>query len=126
MTLVLAAPATGDHRPGGFTFTAPGELLVRATVCDAGRADGCDCGRSWAGTASHKGTTLAEVVDRDITPAAYIDTITAHLIDVRAWPPASAVEEAWFLLDVAADHPPGTLLTLDIHDGQHVIAPMEA
>lgn len=122
---VLAAPDTTDPRPGGFVCTMPGELLYRPFVCDSGREGNCGCERSMAGMTTAKGTTIAAVVDRDITPADYLTTYAAFLVDHWSWEPDAAREEAQTLADLAAEFPAGTLITIALHDGAHVFDELE-
>lgn len=121
--LVLAAPHTDDPRDDGFVHTLPGELLHRPFVCNSGHEGTCGCERSWIGITSRKATTLAEVIEMDIDPATYTGLIAGVLAD--DWDRADAEEETGFLADIAADFDTGTLLTLTLDHGQHVIEEIE-
>ena len=59
-----------DNRPGGFTWTTEGELMMLSAACC--NAKTCGCGRSFSGFDSRKATTLARVEERDITRDDYI------------------------------------------------------
>lgn len=68
---LLVAPNQPGTRPGDFTWTVPGELVIPAlTVCERDRLDpddgACGCGRSFVGLSSEKGTSTALVADVDI------------------------------------------------------------
>lgn len=111
--LVLAAAT--DPRDDGFSHTIPGELVVRPPiVCDAGRAAACGCERSWAGMTTRKGTTLAHVVDRDLTPDTYIQLVTTHLIDTYGVDPGTAEQEAQHLADTARHFGADAYLTIEL------------
>lgn len=114
--LVLSAPHNNDPRGDGFNHCLAGELLVRGTVCDAGRrGDHCGCERSWAGITSSRGTTIAVVRDQAISEDTYRALIVDHLIG-DGWDHDDAHDEARLLADLAADHPAGTLVALDLAD----------
>lgn len=111
--LVLAAPRAEDPRDGGAVHTFPGELLFRPYVCDAGEEDACPCSQRWAGMSTGKTTTLAEVVDRDMTRADYITTLAAYFVGEWDWERGDAEEEARELADIAAEFGAGALLAID-------------
>ncbi|RKS76482.1 hypothetical protein BZB76_1838 [Actinomadura pelletieri DSM 43383] len=123
---VLTAPNTQDPRDGGFVATLPGELLYRPFVCASGQDGRCGCERSLAGMTTRKGTTLAEVTDKDMTLADYIDAHASFLVDVWGWDRAGAEDEARALADVASDFPAGTLVTVQLQDEAHVFDALEA
>lgn len=70
--------AETDNRPGGFTWTEAGEMVAFGTQCC--NADTCGCGRSFSGFQSRKATTLARVMESDISRddflAAYVASET--------------------------------------------------
>lgn len=113
---VLEAPHDTDPRGNGFSFTTPGEMVTRSSICDSGLDRRCGCERSWSGITSAKGTTIAVVADRDIREGDYIAAVAAHLISAHSWEPADAAEEARYLADLAGDYPAGTLLAIDLSD----------
>lgn len=122
---VLAAPAAEDPRPDGFNHAVAGEMLYRSMVCETGREGNCGCERSWTGVSSGKATTLAEVIDRDMTERTYVRLLAAHLMDQWQTPLVDAEQEAKTLADLAADFPPGALLTIQLHDDRHVFEELE-
>jgi hypothetical protein len=113
---VLEASHVSDPRSNGFSFTSPGELVLRPSICDSGLARRCGCERSWSGITSAKGTTIAVVADRDIPEGDYIAVVTAHLLSAHDCERADAAAEARYLADLAGDYPTETLLAIDLSD----------
>lgn len=123
MKLLTAAV---DPDPVGFSDAVPGELVYLGPVCGIDEADefgdgGCGCGRSFAGLASDRGTTLAVVADVDLT-AAQLEVLVADSLRRAGWDVAEdlAHEVAADMVDAAAPFPVGTRVrrTLDRIEAQ--------
>lgn len=123
--LVLTAPDRDDPRDGGFNHALAGELLYRPYICDSGHNGTCGCERSWAGIASRKGTTLAQIRDLQMTRNEYLATIGTYLIDTWGWEMEDAWDEAETLAGIASDYQPGDLLTIAVDGDQHLIDVLE-
>ncbi len=117
MKVLTATRRTQGDRPGDFCWTIPGELVRFGMTCDRDRLNPegpCGCGRSFAGLASSKATTTAEVRDLDMTRDDYLATLASNLqrngwdsgdlhadleryadelLDLAAWAGAGAVLE---------------------------------
>ena len=74
--LVSTLSTQGDV-PGDYSFVPDGELVGRyGVVCSGERPTGhggCGCGRGFGGFTTHRATTSAMVVERDITVVQWRD-----------------------------------------------------
>jgi hypothetical protein len=73
MRVIVATTKTQGQRPGDYFWAVEGELVLVPTLecCEPAR---CGCGRGFAGLASHRACTTAEVVERgDLTPTLLAD-----------------------------------------------------
>ncbi len=106
--------------PGDFCWVPEGELVARyGMVCSDERPDGsgCGCGRAFGGLRTHKSTSTAMVVERDMTEAEWRAELHRTLVDTgwAKWTPADELAE-WIdelvQLDLrsAAQIPVGTVL----------------
>ena len=112
MKVLTATARTQGQRANDFNWCIEGELVTLGQVCsaDRGRPDGrCGCGRSFAGLASHRGTTTAMVRDLDLSRSDYVEVLRASLAD-QGWDPSAADAEADWLLRLVDDIPVGTVL----------------
>lgn len=97
MKIIVATSRTQGQNPGDFNWLVDGELVTFAPLtCD--RAD-CGCDRSWAGVASHKAGTTAEITDRPISRQDYVTAIVESF--ATAWP--SAADDPEIRADVEAE-----------------------
>lgn len=112
---VLVATSKGQGKRGNdFSWTEEGEYASIGLICRKDKEDpdgGCGCGRAWIGIKSHKATTTAEVVERDISKKDLV--ILYHSSDEQAgW--SSSIERTAELvteiLEVADLYPVGTIL----------------
>jgi hypothetical protein len=62
--------AEQDESKNGFTFTDTREMVGLGFVCCNSKT--CGCGRSFTGFDSRKGTTLARVVETNLTKKEYL------------------------------------------------------
>lgn len=72
LKVLVSTLETQGSVPGDFSYVPAGELVGRySLVCDSERADGsgCGCGRAFGGFTTHRSTTTAMVVERDMTEA---------------------------------------------------------
>ena len=97
MKVLVATRRTQGARPGDFHWGIDGELVWISEPCATDRrrlGRGCGCGRSFAGLASHRAVTTAEVRDLpQMTIADYERTLAEGLADA-GWPPSWAPEMA--------------------------------
>ena len=84
LNVLVSTLETQGSVPGDFSYVPAGELVGRySLVCDSERPDGtgCGCGRAFGGFTTHRSTTTAMVVERDMTEAdwrkALYDTLVA-------------------------------------------------
>lgn len=127
MTHVLvAATADEDPRPGAFSYTLPGELVVVGIVCDADRrGDDCGCGRSWIGATTRRATTIAKVADLTYDADDYATALISAGIDIGLTEHAAAMAAHW-IAEIAAGHDVGTLMTIHANaDGERTADPLE-
>jgi hypothetical protein len=117
MKVLTATHQTQGDRPGDFCWTVDGELVrFPEVICDRDRLNpdgGCGCGRAFAGMASSKATTTAEITDRDMTPEEYTVALGAsmHRDGWLEQEDDMLVEElAGELLDLAETFPLGAVL----------------
>jgi hypothetical protein len=111
---VFAAASVPDPREGGFSYAIPGELVYVGEVCATDARYGnpatgrCGCGRSFSGVTSRHATTLAVVVEMDMTRETYVDVLSAGVAD--AYPGRDYTDLAAWLADFAAELPVGSLV----------------
>lgn len=111
MKVLTATARTQGRRGNDFHWCVEGELVTVGPVCraDQDRPDGgCGCGRSFAGLASHRGTTTAMVRDLPFTRAEYVEAFRASL-QAQGYDTAEVESEADELLLAVADIPVGTV-----------------
>lgn len=114
MRLLTATGRTQGWRPNDFNACIEGELVMPPTmVCarDQDDPDGaCGCGRAWAGLASHRATTTAVVQELPgISREDYVEAIRSSLGE-QGWPTGESEEIADVMIEIAAEHRPGTVL----------------
>lgn len=89
MKVLEATSQTQGQRKSDFHWADEGELVKFPFECDRDRRTGpdggCGCRRSFSGTTSHKGTTTAKIVERDITTEQFCDAVVQAWIDA-GWP----------------------------------------
>jgi len=74
MKVMVATDEKQGKRKNDFCHTKKGELVKFGFECDGESVDGsCGCRRSFAGFETHKASTTAEVVDKEITREEYRD-----------------------------------------------------
>jgi hypothetical protein len=98
--LVATTETQGDH-PGDFCFVPDGELVARyGMVCDDERPDGsgCGCGRSFSGFDTHRATTSAMVVEKDMTREEWRAALHRTLTD-SGWIAYLPADEAAEVID---------------------------
>jgi hypothetical protein len=103
--LVSTLDTQGD-RPGDFTWVPEGELVARyGIVCDDERADGggCGCGRAFSGLTTHKATTSAKVVERDMTEADW-RAVVYQTLHETGWAKHSPPDEVAEIIDDIVRH----------------------
>ena len=114
MRILVATREGQGQRDTDFCWAVEGELVYEAPACDCPK---CGCWLALAGLESQRATTTFAVIESDLTSALYEEKIRAGL-DRAGWltglSPAEASEcareEATFLLTIAGNYPPGTLL----------------
>lgn len=116
MTHVIVASPQIDPRDEGFHFAVPGELVYVGLMCatdesaeDPGRG-GCGCGRAFSGVTSHRATTLAEVVERDVSRETYLDLLATAIAEQWRTVPEEFRHLAERIADQATECLPGTIL----------------
>lgn len=120
MKILVSTAETQNDRPRDFTWVPEGELVARyGIVCDSERPDGggCGCGRSFAGLTTHKGTTSAMVVERDMTETEWRAAVYSTLRDT-GWAELFSPDELADAIDemvhqdlhAVKDLPPGTVV----------------
>lgn len=112
MKILVATALTQGARGNDYNYCVPGELVWVQEPCDRDRRDpdgGCGCGRGFAGLASHRATTTAQVVDADITREELVLAMRTSLAD-GGWPPDWAEEIADENLTMAAAFTTGTVI----------------
>lgn len=121
MKVFVATSRTQGAEPDDHCFALEGEL-VHLPVLECATPESCGCLRAFAGVASHRATTTAEVAERELTHDDVIAAVTDSLVD-GGWvddldaDPATTREAellAWEvtadLLELAARLPVGTVL----------------
>lgn len=121
MKVFVATSHTQGESPDDHCSALDGEL-VHLPVLECAAPASCGCLRGFAGVASHRPTTTAEVAERQLTRDDVIAAVTDSLVD-GGWIPdiddgAAAYREAELLawevtadlLDLAARLPVGSVL----------------
>ncbi len=122
---ILVSTTTGQgDRPGDFSWTIDGEIVVGGgyAMCDShkvafgGGLSRCGCDRAFIGTVSAKATTTVLVTETDTTREQLIEQFTTRLTESWGEDLASqiAVTEVDEMLRVAADAPMGAVLGQDV------------
>lgn len=121
MKVFVATFQTQGSDPGDHCFALEGEL-VHLPVLECAAPESCGCLRGFAGVASHRATTTAEVAERELTEDDVVAAVTDSLVD-GGWiadleDGAAAYREAELLawevtadlLELAARLPVGSVL----------------
>lgn len=116
MKVFVAGRRTQGELENDFAWTLDGEL-VHLEPLGCWEPDRCGCNRAFAGVASHRGTTTAEIAERELDREDVVVAVARSLAD-GGWfdDPSSqdAVDSARELvdplLDVAATLPVGTVV----------------
>ncbi|MEZ5097979.1 MAG: hypothetical protein R2731_19025 [Nocardioides sp.] len=123
MLVLVATRKTNGALPDDFDHCVEGELVTIDEPCDDDLRDpdggGCGCGRSFSGLHSHRATTTAAVVERDLSEADVREAIRSSLVD-GGWiyPDRTTrelaeelVESAWVRVHAVTEHfPAGTVV----------------
>lgn len=112
MKILVATALTQGARGSDYNYCVPGELVWVQDACDRDRLDpegGCGCGRGFAGLASHRATTTAQVIDAEMTRQELVLAMRTSLTD-GGWPPEWAEEIADENLAMAAAFETGTVI----------------
>ncbi|RKS72405.1 hypothetical protein CLV35_2649 [Motilibacter peucedani] len=127
MRLAVATTRGQGERPGDFSHTVDGELVMLGLVCatDTRNPDsgGCGCGRAFSGFASHRATTTAEIRELDISDEDLVIAVRAALEahGWLRWLPDDECEQmvcavVGQLLEVGRAFPVGTLVGRRLDD----------
>lgn len=121
MKVFVATSRTQGAEPDDHCFALEGEL-VHLPVLECATPETCGCLRAFAGVASHRSTTTAEVAERELTTDDVLAAVTDSLVD-GGWiadldAGAAAYREAELLahevtadlLELAARLPVGSVL----------------
>ena len=87
MKILVASTTKGPKLPTDFNLCVEGEVVYLQAPCDTDRLNpdgGCGCGRAFAGTNSHGGTTTARVVESSMTAAELREALRASL-EASGW-----------------------------------------
>ncbi|MUL63633.1 hypothetical protein BOO86_04090 [Mycobacterium sp. CBMA 234] len=112
MKILVATALTQGVRGNDYNYCVTGELVWVQEPCDRDRRDpegGCGCGRGFAGLASHRATTTAQVVDADMTREELVLAMRTSLTD-GGWPLDWAEAIADENLAMAAAFATGTVI----------------
>ncbi|MFA5708720.1 hypothetical protein [Mycolicibacterium sp.] len=112
MKILVATALTQGARSNDYNYCVPGELLWVQEPCDRDQRDpdgGCGCGRGFAGAASHRATTTAQVVEVDFSYDELVLAIQTSLAD-SGWPQNWAAEVVHDNLMIASMFPAGTVI----------------
>lgn len=105
MKVIVASHRTQGARPDDFAWTLEGEL-VHLPVVECASGPACGCERAFAGVASHRSTTTAEVADRDLREEQVVQAVFDALVDggfVDPTVPGQRREGGWLAYAVTAD-----------------------
>jgi hypothetical protein len=114
----LLVAARGD-RPDDFTRTVRGELVRIVGLCDRGRFGDqrCGCRRGFAGLATGRCTSLAQIAELDITAGQYAALLGDALTrEGKALAPARVARLAAELAGLAAEFDVGARVRRDLDD----------
>jgi hypothetical protein len=112
MKILVATQLTQGTKRGDYHHCIDGESVWMQEPCATDRLDPdgrCGCGRGFAGAASHRATTTAQVVESDLTRDDVIFAFKTSLPD-GGWPMEWAEDVADDNLDLAARLPAGTVI----------------
>ena len=112
MKILVATALTQGMEPNDYHYCIEGELVWIQNPCPKDRddADGpCGCGRGFAGAASHRATTTAQVVESDMTREDMRLAFETSLVD-GGWPAEWAEHCTHENLDIAATAPVGAIV----------------
>ncbi|GIF16208.1 DUF7715 family protein [Actinoplanes teichomyceticus] len=122
MKALIATHRTQGNGTRDFTFCVPGELVYLGAVCDRDARDpdspgACGCARAFTGLNSGKATTTAEVGEVPLSTEDYREAVRSSL-ERAGWTslgvdPEEIVAE---LIEIAAQHPVGTVLGRRVDD----------
>ncbi len=115
MKVLVATRRSQGLEPDDYSWTVEGELVT--PVVSECSSPTCGCDRGFAGLASHRATTTAEVIELDLDPAALREVVRCSLTDqgwLRFLGDAEAHElvtdHVETILEVAAALPVGTVV----------------
>ncbi|WP_197374089.1 DUF7715 family protein [Mycolicibacterium baixiangningiae] len=120
MKILVATKLTQGTRSNDYNYCVPGELVWVQEPCDRDRRnpDGsCGCGRGFAGVASHRATTTAEVAEVDFSRDELITAMQTSLAD-GGWPPVWAADVVDENLTIASAFPAGTVIERRVDEFQ--------
>lgn len=118
MKMLVATTLTQGTRSDDYCICVAGEPVWIQEPCDRDRRDperGCGCSRGFAGAASHRATTTAQLADVPLTRDELVLAIRMSLID-GGWPvnwPEDVVDEN---LVIASAFPTGTVIERSFDD----------
>lgn len=118
MKILVATTLTQGARGNDYNYCVPGELLWVQEPCDRDQRDpdgGCGCGRGFAGAASHRATTTAQVIEADFTHDELLVAMQTSLAD-GGWPSDWAVEVVEHNLMIASGFPVGTVIERRLYE----------
>jgi hypothetical protein len=119
MKVLVATSRTQGARPGDHHYCIDGELVWIQEHCGRGRKrrpDSCGCGRAFAGCASHRATTIAEVADIEgLTLEDYAAALRISMVD-GGWPAEWAEPVAEAQAEFTARFQVGTVLERDLEE----------
>ena len=112
MKILVATALTQGDRRNDYNYCVPGEPVWVQDPCDRDRRNpdgGCGCGRGFAGLASHRATTTAQIVEVAMTRDELILAMRTSLTD-GGWPPEWAADVADDNICIASVFPVGTVI----------------
>ena len=118
MKVLVATSRTQGARSSDFHWGIDGELVWIAEPCDTDRrrlGKGCGCGRAFAGLASHRAGTTAEVRDLPMSIGQYERALAEGLADA-GWPASWAPEMARDQAEFASRWDDGAVIERDLDD----------
>lgn len=119
MKVLVATSRTQGARPNDYNACIDGELVWIQEPCDRDlkrRPDPCGCGRAFAGCASHKATTTAEVAEIEgLTLEDYASALRISMVD-GGWPGEWAEPVAEAQSEFTARFQIGTVLERDLEE----------
>lgn len=112
MKILVATALTQDDRSGDYCYCVEGEPVWIQEPCARDRKEpngGCGCSRGFAGAASHRATTTAQVADLTLTRGELITAMRMSLGD-GGWPAEWAEAVVDDNLAIASVYPTGTVI----------------